>query len=272
MTDHAFGLFDVSVSFGPIRALDSVDVTVAPGTVTALIGGDGAGKTTAVRSLVGLIEVGSGRVRRPHRAAIGYQPEGAGTWADLTVTENLDFVARAHGHHDHERRRRLLEVTGLDAAQTRLAGNLSGGMRQKLAVAMAMLAEPELVVLDEPTTGLDPVSRAELWRLLLRSAGEGAALLVTTSYLDEAERADHVTVLDEGMVVAAGSAAEIRAGFPGVVAVGSTPPESGRAWRRGRSWRVWAADGAAPEGTVATTPDLEDVVTAAALARRERLK
>lgn len=269
MSPEDFGLFDVSVSYGDTAALSSVDLTVTPGRVSALIGGDGAGKTTAVRALVGLIEVTSGRVGRPGSSRIGYQPEGAGTWADLTVGENLDFVARAFGSTDRQRVDQLLEVTGLSSARGRLAGNLSGGMRQKLAVAMAMLAQPALIVLDEPTTGLDPVSRAELWRLLLRSAAEGAALLVTTTYLDEAERADQVTVLDGGRVVAAGSADEIRSGFPGTVAVAPSPPRSGHAWRRGRTWRIWVRDGVVPDGAVATDPDLEDVVTAAALAQRE---
>lgn len=269
MSAEAFGLFGVSVSYGDTVALSSVDLNVAPGHVTTLIGGDGAGKTTAARALVGLIEVTTGRVGRPEPSRIGYQPEGAGTWADLTVAENLDFVGRAFGSTYRPRRDELLEVTGLTSARGRMAGNLSGGMRQKLAVAMAMLAQPALIVLDEPTTGLDPVSRAELWRLLLRSAVEGAALLVTTTYLDEAERADRVTVLDAGRVVAAGSAPQICAGFPGTVAVMSSPPGTGHAWRRGRTWRIWVQDGAIPDGAVATDPDLEDVVTAAALAQRE---
>jgi len=269
MSREDFGLFGVSVIYGQTTALSSVDLAVVPGQVAALIGGDGAGKTTAVRALVGLVKVNAGRVGRPASSRIGYQPEGAGTWADLTVAENLDFVGRAFGGTYRPRRDELLEVTGLASARGRLAGNLSGGMRQKLAVAMAMLAQPALIVLDEPTTGLDPVSRAELWRLLLRSAVEGAALLVTTTYLDEAERADQVTVLDAGRVVAAGSALEIRADFPGTVAVTSSPPGTNHAWRRGRTWRIWVRDGVVPDGAVVADPDLEDVVTAAALAQRE---
>lgn len=264
-----FGLEDVGVAFGGASALDDVSLEVKPGEVTALIGGDGAGKTTAARVLVGLITPDRGTVRRPPRDLLGYQPEAAGTWAELTVGENLEFVALAHRTRDHRRRDELLEVTGLTLAVDRPAAKLSGGMRQKLAVVMAMLARPALMVLDEPTTGLDPNSRAELWRLLVRSAAEGAAVLVTTSYLDEAGRAGQVVVLDEGQVVAAGTATAIRESFPGSVSVADTRPPSGQAWRRGRTWRIWSPDGSTPEGARPVAPDLEDVVTAAALSRQE---
>lgn len=263
---HAYGLRGVSLAFPGRRALAAVDVPVVPGDITALIGADGAGKTSACRILVGLAEPEEGEVRRPPRARLGYQPEAAGTWADLTVAENLDFVARAHRLSDPARGRELLQVAGLAAAVDRPAANLSGGMRQKLAVVMAVLARPSLVVLDEPTTGLDPVSRAELWRLLLRTAGEGTALLVTTSYLDEAERADHVVLLDRGEVVASGTADTIRCSLPGAISVAAERPSGPYAWRRGRSWRVWSPDGSSESRAVA--PDLDDVVTVAALSRK----
>jgi ABC-2 type transport system ATP-binding protein len=244
---------------------------VAPAETAVIVGADGAGKTTCTRALVGLARPTAGRVRRPDRRGIGYQPEAAGTWADLTVAENLDFVATAHrmGRQARGRIDSLVEVTGLSGATDRLAGRLSGGMRQKLAVAMAMLPRPELVVLDEPTTGLDPLSRADVWRLLARAAAEGAAVAVTTTYLDEAERAARVVVLDEGKVLVAGTAESIRASFPGAMYTTSSRPEGSVAWRRGRVWRVWVRQGGAPEGASAGTVDLEDVVTAAASARRE---
>ncbi|MGH8928700.1 MAG: ABC transporter ATP-binding protein, partial [Acidimicrobiia bacterium] len=183
-----YGLESVGVIEHGAPALVDVDLEVPTGAITVLIGADGAGKTTVARVLVGLRNPDSGAVRRPSPARIGYKPEAAGTWAELTVAENLEFVAAAHrlGRPGGDRIHALLHVTGLVAASDRLAGKLSGGMRQKLAVAMAILPEPELVVLDEPTTGLDPVSRSELWRLLVRAAGEGMAVLATTSYLDEA--------------------------------------------------------------------------------------
>ena len=271
MTAVSFGLDSVTVAEDGVPALIDVDLDVPAGAITVLIGADGSGKTTASRVLVGLRRPGSGSVRRPSNDMIGYQPEAAGTWAELTVAENLEFVAAARrlGAPGTKRAQALLEVTGLSPAVDRLAANLSGGMRQKLAVAMAVLPEPKLVVLDEPTTGLDPVSRSELWRLLVRAAGEGMAVLATTSYLDEAERADGVVILDEGGVIGTGTAADLREAFVGVMAVSETAVAGVHVWRRGRRWRVWAPDGVAPAGLEVVPPDLEDVVTAAAVARRE---
>ncbi len=267
----SFGFDSVTVMEGDVRALDHVDLEVEPGQVTAVIGADGAGKTTTARTLVGLVTADEGTVRRPPHGAIGYQPEAAGTWADLTVAENLAFVAAANDMSDDtERRDEILAFTALGGAVDRLAGDLSGGMRQKLAVAMAMLPRPRLTVLDEPTTGLDPLSRADLWRLLARTAAEGTAVLVTTTYLDEAERASNVVVLEEGRVLASGDVARIRASFPGDMASMTNRPESLPSWRRGNVWRVWARDGLIPEGARRVLPDLEDVVTAAALASEQR--
>lgn len=261
-----FGFESVTVAIGAEVALEDVDIVVEPRRVTAVIGADGAGKTTTARTLVGLITPSTGRVSRPADGLIGYQPEAAGTWADLTVTENLEFVAAANEiPSDDGRMRDLITVTGLGDAADRLAGALSGGMRQKLAVAMAMLPRPRLTVLDEPTTGLDPLSRAEVWRLIARAAGEGAAVLVTTTYLNEAERASHVVVLDEGRVLASGTAASIRASFPGTVGLMSSRPDNLPVWRRGNQWRVWSRNGPLPDSALAVDPDLEDVVTAAAM-------
>ncbi|HET9204323.1 MAG TPA: ABC transporter ATP-binding protein [Acidimicrobiia bacterium] len=267
----SFGMDRATIELGGRRALDEVDLEVTTGEITAVIGADGAGKSTVARIMAGLLGPDSGTIRRPHPDSIGYQPEAGGTWADLTVMENLSFVASAHGIGPGSGRlKELLAVTGLETAGERLAGALSGGMRQKLAVAMAMLPRPEMTVLDEPTTGLDPVSRGELWGLLARVAGEGTAVLVTSSYLNEAERASHVVVLDEGHVLAAGTAESIRASFPGELGVTGAPPTEGvPSWRRGNTWRVWAPEGGLPSGARATAPDLGDVVIAAALARRE---
>lgn len=265
----SFGLEGVTVELRGHIAIETVDLVVERGSITAVIGADGAGKTTTARTLVGLLSPTAGTVRRPDRDAIGYQPEAAGAWRDLTVAENLSFAASAHGlPADSDRYRELLDVTGLVAAEDRLAGQLSGGMRQKLAVAMAMLPRPQLTVLDEPTTGLDPISRAEVWRLLARAAGEGTAVLATTTYLNEAERASHVVVLDAGRVLASGTAEAIRSSFRGSLGVSDSRPDHLPSWRRGNQWRVWAADGPVPGTARAIAPDLEDVVTAAALSRR----
>lgn len=267
-----FGLNAVTVTFGDATALEHVDLDIESGSITALIGADGAGKTTVCRVLVGLVVPDEGSIARPPRERLGYQPEAAGTWVDLTVGENLQFIASGYGLGDRAKTRieQLLEVTGLRRAWDRPVSMLSGGMRQKLAVAMAILAGPQLVVLDEPTTGLDPVSRAELWRLLLRAAGEGMAVLTTTSYLNEAERAEHVVLLDEGRVLAVGTADSIRAGFTGSVVLADRPPTDARAWRRGNRWHVWYEEAPVPEGAEEVPPDLEDVVTAAAMARESR--
>jgi ABC-2 type transport system ATP-binding protein len=265
----SFGFDAVTVELGATRSLDGVHLTAERGEVTAVIGADGAGKTTTARTLVGLLSPSAGVVRRPLGDSIGYQPEAAGTWRDLTVSENLSFVATAHGLAvGSDRYRELLDVTGLGRASDRLAGDLSGGMRQKLAVAMAMLPRPELTVLDEPTTGLDPLSRAEVWRLLARAAGEGTAVVATTTYLNEAQRASHVVVLDGGRVLAAGTAESIRASFHGALGVTEKRPPGVPSWRRGNLWRVWSADGSTPAGARRIEPDLEDVVIATAFARR----
>jgi ABC-2 type transport system ATP-binding protein len=256
-------LHDVTVRYGPIAALDDVDLAVEPGSMTVVVGGDGAGKTTLARALVGLAPLTGGWVGRPER--VGFQPESSGVWGDLTVDENLRIVAGAYGlAATDERIDELLDVTALGPARGRLGRDLSGGMRQKLGVAMALLAEPELLVLDEPTTGLDPVSRMELWEFISRAAAEGRAVVATTTYVDEAERARRVLALDEGTVLAAGTIADVVAAMPGRVFAGDHDlgPLS---WRRGREWRVWSPDGSSPDGAVPVEPDLSDVVTVASL-------
>ena len=180
-------------------------------------------------------------VRRPAADRTGYLTASSGTYPDLSVEENLEFAAAGYGVPAKQARARTqeyLERTGLAAAQRRLAGNLSGGMRQKLGVIRAMLHEPDLLVLDEPTTGVDPVSRADLWWLIARAAAGGAAVVLTTTYLDEAERAASVLVLDDGEQLAQGTPDEIIAAVKGTIEIS---PErlrgeaARRAWRRGRN-------------------------------------
>jgi ABC-type multidrug transport system ATPase subunit len=210
----AWGVRDLTVRYGDRVALDGVTLDVPAGSVTAVIGGDGAGKTTLLRALAGVVQPASGSVRRPQRRRVGYVAGAAGVYADLSVDENVAFVAGAYGLTAAERDERmagLLTQTGLTGVGSRLAGRLSGGMRQKLAFALAMVHEPDLLVLDEPTTGVDPVSRADLWRLIAAAAASGAAVLVSTTYLEEAGRAADVVLLEDGRVHAAG-AAVLRAG------------------------------------------------------------
>jgi ABC-2 type transport system ATP-binding protein len=270
-----WGTEDVCVRFGSTLALDHVWFRAESGQVSAVVGGDGAGRTTLLRCLAGALAPTSGRVRRPAPVATGYLSAGSGTYPDLSVAENLAFRAAAYRIPPETARQRgaeLLARAGLDKVTGRLAGQLSGGMRQKLGVIAAMLHRPDLLVLDEPTTGVDPVSRSDLWLLITRAAADGAAVVLATSYLDEAERAQHVLVLDAGSELASGTADQIVAAMRGTLTVTGTRPtgEAGRrAWRREGRWRVWdpdPADGSARDGG-AVRPDLQDAVTVAALAR-----
>ncbi|MFT8637914.1 MAG: ATP-binding cassette domain-containing protein [Pseudoclavibacter sp.] len=196
-----WGAQDAVVRFGRRVALDGVSLTATPGRVVAVVGGDGAGKTTLLRLLAGRVRPESGTVRVPPRRELGYLPATAGVWGDLTVRQNIDFAAAAYRMPREEaapRGAELLAAAGLAEAVDRLASRLSGGMRRKLGFVMAILPRPRLVVLDEPSTGVDPVSRVELWRLIARSAAEGAAVVFATTYPDEAERAEQVLALDAG--------------------------------------------------------------------------
>lgn len=264
-----WGTNSVTVTFGGLTALDAVTLDAEPGKITVVVGGDGAGKTTLCRTLVGLEEVTAGLVDRPDRT--GFQPETSGVWRDLSVTENLEFIARGYRLDPVRAGQRigeLLEVTQLLAARDRLARLLSGGMRQKLGVAMAVLPEPELIVLDEPTTGLDPVSRLEIWSFITRLSREGRALVVTSTYIDEALHGDSVLALEDGRVLAAGTVEDIVATMPGHLY--ETDHKLGPySWRRGHSWRVWSRDGT-PTSAAELMPDLTDVITVAAMARNGR--
>ncbi|MBN2113335.1 MAG: ABC transporter ATP-binding protein [Acidimicrobiia bacterium] len=259
----SWGVAGLRVSFGPTEALDGINLEVPPGRVTAVVGGDGAGKTTLLRVMAGLVAPRAGTVRRPRQEQIGYLPTRSGGFRDLTVAENLEFVAAAARLPGTGRRADdLLERTGLAPFRKRLARDLSGGMRQKLGVVMAMLPSPAMLVLDEPTTGVDPVSRADLWRLIALAAAQGAAVLVSSAYLDEAERAAWVMVLREGRSLVAGTPAEVTASLPGAVVDVDAPTDPARAWRRGPRWREWRPNG----DPTAIAPTLEDVVIVASLA------
>jgi ABC-2 type transport system ATP-binding protein len=267
-----WGLDHITVRWGSRLALEDVSIEVRPSAVTAVVGGDGAGKSTALRALVGLAKPVSGRVSRPAEERVGYLPASSGVYPDLTVDENLAFAGAAYGLGRGEVARRrgpLLERTDLAEARDRLGGRLSGGMRQKLGVAMALLHGPDLLVLDEPTTGIDPVSRAELWRLIGSSAAGGAAVVLATSYLDEAERAGEVVVLDRGRILVAGTPGDVLESVPGGVVETDRRPDSTMRWRRGAAWRMWLPRGGSATGARPISPDLEDAVVVAALARAE---
>jgi ABC-2 type transport system ATP-binding protein len=277
LTGSWWGTDAVSVWYGRVLALDRVTFRAVPGQVSAVVGGDGAGRTTLLRCLAGALAASEGEIRRPAARQIGYLPAGSGTYPDLTVAENLAFRAAVYGVSAEPRGGGYLERAGLGAARDRLAGRLSGGMRQKLGVIAAMVHQPALLVLDEPTTGVDPVSRVELWSLIARAAADGAAVVLATSYLDEAERAAQVLALDAGRELAAGTPEQIVAAMPGTVRVMDRQPvgdAARRAWRRNARWRVWAPDGpeagpGRPEAALGepVQPDLQDAVTVASLGR-----
>jgi ABC-2 type transport system ATP-binding protein len=250
-------------------ALDGVDLTVPPGEVTAVVGADGAGKSSLLRALAGAVAPAAGVVRRPDRLHLGYVSADRGVYRDLTAAENLAFAGRAYGLSGAALDRRIeaiLPRIGLAGAERRLAERLSGGMRQKLAVAMALLHEPELLILDEPTTGIDPLSRVELWEMVAEAAAAGTAVALATSYLDEAERAARVLVLADGRPLAEGAPEAIVAAMAGTVWT-SDRPLGDRSWRRGARWQTWLGPGAtAPAGATRVAPDLEDALVVAELA------
>jgi ABC-2 type transport system ATP-binding protein len=266
-----WGVRGLSVRLGSHVAVRDVDLDVPPAEVTAVVGGDGAGKSTLLHALVGLVAPTAGTVWAPPAARIGFQPATSGVWRDLTVTENVEFVTRAYGMSPGLARRRRDDVLGpaglLDVAD-RLGGRLSGGMRQKLGFCLAMLHDPELLVLDEPSTGVDPVSRVELWRLVATAAAGGTAVLMSTSYLDEAERAASILVLDRGAALHHGTSDALLRTVPGVVTqLDARPsgPQAERTWRRGAAVRSWWPDPLVATGTPVDL-DLEDAVIALTLA------
>jgi pyoluteorin transport system ATP-binding protein len=206
-----------------VQALDGVSLAVGQGTLAALVGPDGAGKTTLIRLVAGLMTADAGNVQvlgidvaadpQQVQARIGYMPQRFGLYEDLSVQENLDLYADLHGITAAERRQRyprLLEMTALGPFTRRLAGRLSGGMKQKLGLACTLVRSPELLLLDEPTVGVDPLSRQELWEIILHLRQEqDLTVLLSTSYLDEAERCGHLIVLHQGKALAQGAPADI---------------------------------------------------------------
>ncbi|WAC55627.1 ABC transporter ATP-binding protein [Gordonia sp. SL306] len=263
----------VTVRFGDTTALDDVTVDVPAGQVVALVGGDGAGKSTLLRVFAGEIAPEDGTVHAPGKHGIGFLSAGPGSWAALTVRQNLDFVGGIYGlggERLNRRREELIERSGLGVAADRLASALSGGMRRKLGAAMAMLHRPELLLLDEPSTGVDPVSRIDLWRMVSEAATDGAAVLMSTTYLDEAERAGDLVVLDDGRALVHGSYDDVRAGFTGTITRSADPVRPEWSWRRGRERHEYWPDRPTEAETVTVSPDLEDIVIALSLERRRK--
>ena len=222
----------VTKTYDKVVAVRDLSMSIAPGEMFGLIGPDGAGKTTTIRLMCGLLKPDAGTVRvfgrdpvRDHLAVtqtLGYLSQRFSLYGDLSIDENISFFAEIHGLRMRDpairdRRERLLELTQLAKFRSRLAEQLSGGMKQKLALACTLVHEPRIILLDEPTTGVDPVSRREFWKLLSEFLAQGITILMATPYLDEAERCSRVALLHEGRLVALDEPAQLRASLPGIV-------------------------------------------------------
>ncbi|MBI2511644.1 MAG: ABC transporter ATP-binding protein [Opitutae bacterium] len=224
---HARGL---RRAFGELVAVDALDLDVTEGEIFGLVGPDGAGKTTTMRMLTGILAPSAGtaqvagcdvvRQREPLKEHIGYMSQRFGLYPDLTVAENIDFYADIYtvpAAARTERTERLLAFSNLTPFKHRLAGNLSGGMKQKLGLACALIHTPRVLFLDEPTNGVDPVSRRDFWRILYQLVRDGVTIFVSTAYLDEAERCNRLALLHEGRLLGLGTPDEIKAMMPGAL-------------------------------------------------------
>jgi ABC-2 type transport system ATP-binding protein len=206
--------------FGARTVVDRVDLTVAPGRICGFLGPNGSGKTTTLRMICGLLipDEGEGEVlgldlrldRRAIKHQIGYMTQKFGLFSDLSIAENLEFVARVHGlDRRRERVEAALEKLGLASRADQLAGKLSGGWKQRLALAAAVLHEPRILLLDEPTAGVDPKARREFWDQIHALARDGMTVLVSTHYMDEAERCHEIAYIAYGVMLARGTIGEV---------------------------------------------------------------
>ena len=223
---NAISFAGVTKRYGTRKALTDLSLEVRQGEMFGLIGPDGAGKTTAIRLMCGLLHADGGQLRvldldpvKDHRRVterVGYLSQRFSLYGDLTIDENIEFFAEIHGvRHFKTRRDTLLDLTQLTPFRTRLADRLSGGMKQKLALACTLVHEPDLIVLDEPTTGVDPVSRREFWKLLSEFLSRGITIVMSTPYLDEAERCARVALLHDGRTLAMDAPENLRGGIQG---------------------------------------------------------
>jgi ABC-2 type transport system ATP-binding protein len=302
MSEPAIILDRLSKSYGDTDAVCDLSLTIAPGTIFGFLGANGAGKTTTIRMLCGLVHPTSGsaqiagldvwRDRHHARSRFGYVAQRFSLYRDLTVEENIRFFGGASRVPRSElpsRMERLLKLTDLNTKRSAMAGELSGGMRQMLAVACALVHDPPLLFLDEPTSGLDPVHRQQIWDLLYDLSNRGITIFVTTHYMDEAERCTEVGFIEEGRLLAKASPRNLKESFqtklleievepvmPALVRLREVPEIFGVSLRSG-SLRLYAAD---PDKLVAdweshwpfpdvrwrshrrVEPDMEDVFTA----------
>ena len=233
-TELAIDARGLAKRFGENAAVAGLDLEVRRGEMVGLVGPDGAGKSTTIRLLCGLLKPDGGTATvlgfdlhhqaREIKRHIGYLSQNFTLYGDLTIDENIEFFAELHSVAGWQaRRNELLEFTRLLPFRKRLAGALSGGMKKKLALACTLIHTPDLIFLDEPSTGVDPVSRGEFWSILSGILAQGVTILMTTPYLDEAERCHRVALLHRGRMMRTGTPAEIRAALPGRVYRLETP-------------------------------------------------
>jgi ABC-2 type transport system ATP-binding protein len=223
MNEHAVRVVDLTKKFGDFTAVDGVTFQIRRGEIFGFLGPNGAGKTTTIRMLLCLLRPTSGQatvlgydiVRQPEaiRKRIGYMSQRFSLYNDLTVGENLDFYGRTYGVRGGRLRQRkqfVIEMAGLEGRERELTRNLSGGWKQRLALGAAILHEPEMLFLDEPTAGVDPISRRAFWDLLYQLADEGTTIFVTTHYMDEAEHCQDLAFIHSGRLIAQGAPEEIK--------------------------------------------------------------
>jgi len=234
--------------FGGVTAVDNLSFSIQPGEIFGLVGPDGAGKTTTLRMLAGVMDADGGDatidgvnvVREPEEVKLhlSYMPQRFGLYEDLTVDENLRFYADLFEipvKLREERSARLLKASGMEQFRKRLAGQLSGGMKQKLGLCCSLVHTPKVLLLDEPTTGVDPVSRRDFWSILYGLREEGVTILITTAYLDEAERCGRLGLLHAGKLIECDTPRALKARMPGaVLAITTADPRAARAALEGQ--------------------------------------
>jgi ABC-2 type transport system ATP-binding protein len=221
---------NITKRFGDITAVDNLSFEVQKGEIFGIVGPDGAGKSTLLRMMAGILRPGSGVVEIDDeniqsnlsgiKENLAYMPQRFGLYEDLTVEENIFFFGRLFGVSKKEIKDRipaLYDFSRLGPFKDRLAGKLSGGMKQKLGLACSLIHSPDLILLDEPTNGVDPVSRREFWKILYTLLGEGVTIVVSTAYLDEAERCNRVAMMDKGKFIRNGKPSDIKKSMGGMM-------------------------------------------------------